>query len=139
MPSIQIDLPLTASSATKQRLAQRFGEIYGEIMQVGKDLLTVSVHDVGEGGVWRCHENSPPTPSALIMCDIRSGRPVETRARLAQSLIDVCTEMFDLNALWVKVEFTQHSGDEMYHPHLAGFNTDWTGDERAEDSSTRTA
>jgi phenylpyruvate tautomerase PptA (4-oxalocrotonate tautomerase family) len=139
MPSIQIDLPLTASPATKQQLAQRFGEIYGEIMQVGKDLLTVSVHDVGEGGVWRCHENTPPTPSALIMCDIRSGRPVETRARLAQSLIDVCTEMFDLNALWVKVEFTQHSGDEMYHPHLAGFNTDWTGDERVEDSSARTA
>jgi hypothetical protein len=30
----------------------------------------------------------------------------------------------------VKVEFTQHSGDEMYHPHLGGFNDDWTGDER---------
>ncbi|MEO3791352.1 hypothetical protein ABGB14_14210 [Nonomuraea sp. B10E15] len=130
MPSIQIDLPLTASPAAKQRLAQRFGEIYGEIMQVGKDLLTVSVHDVGEGGVWRCHESAPPTPSALIMCDIRGGRPVETRARLAQSLIDACAEMFDLDALWVKVEFTQHAGDEMYHPHLAGFNTDWTGDER---------
>jgi hypothetical protein len=25
----------------------------------------------------------------------------------------------------IKVEFTQHSGDEMYHPHLGGFNADW--------------
>ncbi|WP_033292236.1 tautomerase family protein [Amycolatopsis jejuensis] len=130
MPSIQIDLPLRLPPAEKQQLAQRVGEIYGEIMQVGKDLLTVSVHDLGEGGVWRCHDGAPPTPSALIMCDIRSGRPVPTRARLAQALIDACVELFALDALWVKVEFTQHAGDEMYHPHLAGFNTDWTGDER---------
>ncbi|MFI2281589.1 tautomerase [Nocardia beijingensis] len=139
MPSIQIDLPLTTPATTKQELAQRVGEIYAEIMQVGMDLLTVSVHDLGTGGVWRCHENALPTPSALIMCDVRSGRPVQTRARLAQALIDACTDMFGLDALWVKVEFTQHSGDEMYHPHLAGFNTDWTGDERATGSSATTA
>jgi hypothetical protein len=58
------------------------------------------------------------------------GRPRETRAVLAQSLIDACVETFDLDALWLKVEFTQHDGDEMYHPHLAGFSTDWQGDER---------
>ncbi|MEC3919221.1 tautomerase family protein [Nocardia sp. CDC160] len=135
MPSIQIDLPLTVPADTKQALAQRVGEIYAEIMQVGMDLLTVSVHDLGEGGVWRCHETGVPTPSALIMCDIRSGRPAQTRAHLARSLIEACIGMFELDALWVKVEFTQHSGDEMYHPHLSGFNTDWTGDERIADTS----
>ncbi|WP_063125398.1 hypothetical protein [Nocardia fusca] len=139
MPSIQIDLPLTSRPETKQELARRVGEIYADIMQVGMDLLTVSVHDLGEGSVWRCHEGGTPTPSALIMCDIRRGRPVHTRARLAQELIDACVEMFELDALWVKVEFTQHSGDEMYHPHLNGFNTDWTGDERATDNSGPTA
>jgi phenylpyruvate tautomerase PptA (4-oxalocrotonate tautomerase family) len=131
MPSIQIDLPLSVDEATKQGLAQRIGRIYSEIMQIGMDLLTVSVHDLGVGGVWRCHESGQPTPSGLIMCDIRRGRPHETRARLAQALIDACVETFNLDALWMKVEFTQHDGDEMYHPHLGGFNTDWTGNERA--------
>lgn len=130
MPSIQIDLPLTASIAQRQRLAHRVGLAYGEIMQVGMDLLTVSVHALGDGGVWRCHETGEPTVSGLIMCDIRRGRDVSTRARLAQALIDVCVEEFDLDGLWLKVEFTQHAGDEMYHPHLGGFNVDWTGDER---------
>jgi phenylpyruvate tautomerase PptA (4-oxalocrotonate tautomerase family) len=133
MPSIQIDLPTTASPEAKRELAQRVGTVYGEVMQVGKDILTVSVHDLGEGGVWRCHESGPPTPSGLIMCDIRKGRDAATRARLAQALIDVCVDLFDLDALWMKVEFTQHSGDEMYHPHLGGFNADWTGDERTVD------
>lgn len=134
MPSIQIDLPVKADPNLKQALAQRIGVIYGETMKVARDLLTVSVHDLGEGGVWRCHESGPPTPSALIMCDIRAGRPVETRAALAQALINVCAEMFDLDGLWIKVEFTQHAGDEMYHPHLNGFNVDWTGDERPADT-----
>ncbi|TWD82649.1 hypothetical protein FB561_3785 [Kribbella amoyensis] len=131
MPSIQLDLPLTLEPVAKRDLARTIGTIYAEIMQVGMDLLTVSVHDLGEGAVWRCHEDGPPTPSALIMCDIRKGRQYETRARLAQALIDACVKQFDLDALWIKVEFTQHAGDDMYHPHLGGFNTDWTGDERA--------
>jgi phenylpyruvate tautomerase PptA (4-oxalocrotonate tautomerase family) len=130
MPSIQIDLPVTSTPSRKRDLAQRVGTLYADIMQVGKDLLTVSVHDLGEGGVWRCHESGAPTPSALIMCDIRKGRSAGTRARLAQALIDATVDLYDLDRLWVKVEFTQHAGDEMYHPHLGGFNVDWNGDER---------
>lgn len=49
MPSIQIDLPTVASPTTKQELAHQVGAIYADIMQVGKDLLTVSVHDLGQG------------------------------------------------------------------------------------------
>ncbi|MGW7276507.1 tautomerase [Streptomyces sp. NPDC054864] len=131
MPSIQIDLPLDAAEPTKQELARRIGKIYADHMKVNADLLTVSIHDLGQGSVWRCHEGGEPTPSALIMCDIRKGRTRETRAALAQSLIDACVDLFQLDSLWIKVEFTQHSGDEMYHPHLGGFNKDWTGDERA--------
>jgi phenylpyruvate tautomerase PptA (4-oxalocrotonate tautomerase family) len=130
MPSIQIDLPLDAPASAKQELARRIGRIYAERMEVNADLLTVSVHDLGPGGVWRCHEDGEPTASALIMCDIRSGRSRETRAGLAQALIDTCAELFPLDSMWIKVEFTQHSGDEMYHPHLGGFNKDWVGSER---------
>jgi phenylpyruvate tautomerase PptA (4-oxalocrotonate tautomerase family) len=131
MPSIQIDLPLEASVAEKRDLARRFGLIYAELMEVNADLLTVSVHALGPGAVWRCHEEAEPTPSALIMCDIRGGRPVETRGSLAQALIDACVDAFGLDRVWIKVEFTQHTGDEMYHPHLHGFNQDWSGPERA--------
>ena len=56
--------------------------------------------------------------------------PVETRAALAQLLIDTCVELFGLDSLWIEVEFTQHAGDEMYHPHLGGWNNEWTGNER---------
>ena len=130
MPSIEIDLPLDAGVPVKRELARRIGTIYADTMEVNADLLTVSIHDLGHGSVWRCHEDGEPTPSALIMCDIRNGRPAETRAALAQLLIDACVELLSLDSLWIKVEFTQHAGDEMYHPHLGGWNKEWTGDER---------
>jgi hypothetical protein len=135
MPSIQIDRPLVVAPDAKRDLARNVGNIYAATMQVNADLLTVSIHDLGDGGVWRCHDAGDPTPSALIMCDIRRGRPVETRASLAQQLIDLLVETFDLGRTWLKVEFTQHAGDEMYHPHLRGFNRDWDGDERREGTS----
>lgn len=130
MPSIQIDLPLTVDPDAKRALARDVGIIYSTTMQVHADLLTVSIHDLGQGGVWRCHADGEPTPSALVLCDIRRGRPVETRAALARQLIDLLVTSFGLSRTWLKVEFTQHSGDEMYHPHLDGFNKDWDGDER---------
>ncbi len=132
MPSIQIDLPVVLEPDVKRGLARRVGTIYASTMGVNADLLTVSIHDVGDGGVWRCHDDRDPTPSALIMCDIRRGRPVEVRAALAQQLIDVLVETCAFDPTWLKVEFTQHAGDEMYHPHLHGFNKDWDGDERAD-------
>ena len=128
MPSLQLDVPATYDSATKRLLAKRFGGVYAAVMQTRADLITVSIHDLGEGAVWRCGEDDPQ-PHALLMCDVRQGRPTETRAHLARQLIGVCQEVLGWDSHRIKVEFTQHPGDEMYHPHLHGFNHDWLGDE----------
>jgi hypothetical protein len=45
--------------------------------------------------------------------------------------MEICEQILGLDRERIKVEFTQHSGDEMYHPHLGGFNRDWVGDESA--------
>ena len=129
MPSIQIDLPLDAEPDVKRELARQVGVIYASTMQINADLLTVSIHALGDAGVWRCHDNGTPTPSALVMCDIRRGRTRETRALLAQQIIDLLVETFNLGRTWLKVEFTQHDGDEMYHPTLGGYSPEWSEDE----------
>lgn len=128
MPSLQLDAPRTYDIETKRRLARHMGEVCASTMQVAPDIITVVVRDAGEGGAWRCTA-AQPEEAALLMCDVRAGRPVETRARLAERLIDVCVEHGDLDPARVKVEFTQHPGEDMYHPQLGGFNHDWVGDE----------
>ena len=125
MPSLQLDAPARYDAQTQQALARRFGAIYAEVMQTRADIVTVAIR---EASVWRCTDDEPQ-PSALLMCDVRRGRPAETRAELSRRLIDACSELLGLEAQAIKVEFTQHAGDEMYHPRLGGFNRDWEGAE----------
>ena len=124
MPSLQLDLPLHLDVAAKRSLARRIGSVYAEVMQVRPEFITVAIHDLGPGGVWRCGPGDPQ-PAALVMCDVRAGRSAETRALLARRIVEVCVDACGLEEHRLKVEFTQHSGDEMYHPQLGGFAPDW--------------
>jgi phenylpyruvate tautomerase PptA (4-oxalocrotonate tautomerase family) len=125
MPSLQLDAPARYDPETQRELAKRFGAIYAEVMQTRADIVTVAIRQTS---VWRCSDDEP-RPSALLMCDVRRGRPADTRAELSRRLIDACTEVLGLDPEAIKIEFTQHAGDEMYHPHLGGFNRDWEGAE----------
>ncbi|NEK86349.1 tautomerase [Blastococcus saxobsidens] len=124
MPSLQLDLPLRLDLDGKRALAREVGSVYAEVMDVRPEFITVSIHDLGPGGVWRCGAGDPE-PAALVMCDVRAGRPAATREILARRLVEVCVRRCGLEERLLKVEFTQHSGDEMYHPQLGGFAPDW--------------
>jgi hypothetical protein len=40
-------------------------------------------------------------------------------------MLVVCEESLGIDPATLKIEFTQHAGDEMFHPQLGGFNQDW--------------
>jgi phenylpyruvate tautomerase PptA (4-oxalocrotonate tautomerase family) len=124
MPSLQLDVAETYDPATKRALARSLGAIYAEVMGAAPDIVTVVVRDLGAGGVWRC-TSGEPVPAALLMCDVRRGRPAATRAELCRRLVGACEEVAGLDPALLKIEFTQHDGDEMWHPHRGGFNRDW--------------
>ena len=63
------------------------------------------------------------------MCDIRQGRSAELRLELARHLVSDCVKVLGLREDRLSVGFTQHSGDEMYHPTLGGFSPEWTPEE----------
>ena len=124
MPYLQLDTPFRHSTDVKRRLARRLGEIFAETMQADPARVSVAIRELGEGSVWRCSEGEP-RPAAMLMCDIRRGRPPEQRAELARLLISACIEIAGLREDSLNVEFTQHAGDEMYHPLLGGLSRDW--------------
>ncbi|MDR3544095.1 MAG: tautomerase family protein [Desulfosporosinus sp.] len=134
MPHLQIDVPSQYPLEVKRDLAKRLGDLYAEIMQTSSDLVHVTFRELHEGGLWRCGTDGP-VPSAVITCDIRRGRPPEQRMRLAEALFDASVKALDLDPLTLTVEFTQHSGDEVYGKMLidgvltGGFGEDWSPDE----------
>ena len=132
MPYLQLDVNDHDAPALKQRLAERMCRTYAEMMSVDIRRISVAIRELGEGGVWRMPDPAcEPVPVALMMLDIRQGRPPELRMALAQALCAHCIELLGLREDRLNVEFTQHAGDEMYHPTLGGFSPDWSPDEGA--------
>jgi phenylpyruvate tautomerase PptA (4-oxalocrotonate tautomerase family) len=125
MPYLQLDTNQKYPIETKQHLAKTLGDIFAKFMHANINRVTVAIRELGEGSGWRCSDGEP-YPSALLMCDIRQGRPPEMRAELAEALIRACVEILGLRIEQLNVEFTQHAGDEMYHPMLGGLSDDWT-------------
>lgn len=135
MPHLQLDVPNTYPLSVKRDLAGRLGRHYAEIMQTTADLVHVTFRELNEGGVWHCTTGEPVTPASVLSCEIRRGRPPEQRARLGEALLNACVETLGLDPLLMNVEFTQHSGDEIYGQILVdgklvgGLAKDWSPSE----------
>ncbi|WP_142157913.1 hypothetical protein [Cellulomonas sp. SLBN-39] len=71
------------------------------------------------GLIWLGRDPQAPS-AALLMCDVRAGRDRAVRHELAAALVDLVEEHTGVVKMNAKVEFTQHTGDEMYHPLLGG-------------------
>jgi phenylpyruvate tautomerase PptA (4-oxalocrotonate tautomerase family) len=131
MPYLQLDVNDHYSVEDKRRLALKMGETYARMMSVDIRRISVAIRELGEGGVWRIPEaGEEPTPVAVMMLDIRNGRTPELRMEVAKALCAHCIEILGLREDRLNVEFTQHSGDEMYHPALGGYSPEWTPGEQ---------
>ena len=128
MPYLQLEVIRSYPYATKKLLAKRIGEVYSKIMKADQNRITVSIRELGEGSLWRCGDGEP-MPAAVMMCDIRKGRDALIRTELSRALIDMCNEVLGLETGQLNIEFTQHSGDEMYAQRLGSFSSEWTADE----------
>jgi phenylpyruvate tautomerase PptA (4-oxalocrotonate tautomerase family) len=131
LPYLSLDLPQAYHAATKRRLARRIGDLFAEIMQTTPEQVSVAFRELGPGNLWRCGFGEPEE-AAVLMCDIRRGRPAAQRARLAAALVDLCCTELELDPARLAVEFTQHAADEMYKRERGGLGSEWTPTEAVE-------
>ncbi|RYF60548.1 MAG: tautomerase [Comamonadaceae bacterium] len=126
MPYLQLDVNEHYAPELKQRLAELMSRTYADMMSVDIRRISVAVRELGEGGLWRIPDPAAPAvQAALMMLDIRHGRTPELRMALAKALCRHCVDVLGLREDRLNVEFTQHAGDEMYHPSLGGYSPDW--------------
>ena len=131
MPYLQLDVNDHYSVDDKRRLALKMSETYARMMSVDVRRISVAIRELGEGGVWRIPEaGEEPTPVADMMLDVRKGRTPELRMDVAKAMCAHCIDILGLREDRLNVEFTQHSGDEMYHPALGGYSPEWTPGEQ---------
>jgi phenylpyruvate tautomerase PptA (4-oxalocrotonate tautomerase family) len=125
MPYLQLDVNGQYATDDKKRLARQLCETYSNMMSVDIRRISIAIRETGDGGVWRMVDGEP-VPVSVLMCDIRRGRSAELRLEVAKALCRDCIEILGLREDRLNVEFTQHSGDEMYHPTLGGYSPEWS-------------
>jgi len=130
MPYLQLDVNGRHAVESKRELARRMANTYASLMSVDIRRISIAIRDLDDGSVWRTVDGEPVEVSVL-MCDIRKGRSAEKRLEVAKALCQDCIDVLGLRQDRLNVEFTQHSGDEMYHPTLGGFSPEWTEGEDA--------
>jgi hypothetical protein len=129
MPYLQLDVDGPYPPERKRALAWQLCERYAALMKVDVRRVSVAIRECGAGAVWRIVDGEP-VAAAVLMLDIRRGRPSELRMQLAQALIADCVTGLGLREDRLNVEFTQHAGDEMYHPTLGGYSPQWSAQEQ---------
>lgn len=128
MPYLHFDLPACYPAETKRELAMRLGNLYAEVMETDPAIVKVGFRELGADNLFRCGAaDGGVEPVVVGQCDIRRGRPVEQRARLAAAIIVACSEAFAIDPAQIELEFTQHAGDEMYR--RGAFAADWNSSE----------
>ena len=75
--------------------------------------VTVAIRELGEGGCWRCGDGEP-YPAGI-----------QKREALAWKLVRACQEILGFTDENLNLEFTQHSGDEMFHTRFGGLSDGW--------------
>ena len=125
MPYLQLDVNGRYPVEDKKRLAARLCETYANLMSVDIRRISIAIRECGEGSVWRTVDGVPE-PVSVLMCDIRRGRSADLRMEVAKALCRDCIDVLGLREDRLNVEFTQHAGDEMYHPTLGGYSPEWS-------------
>jgi phenylpyruvate tautomerase PptA (4-oxalocrotonate tautomerase family) len=126
MPYLQLDVNDHYPTEQKQLLAAKMCETYARMMSVDIRRISVAIRELGAGSVWRIPvDGGEPVAVSLMMLDIRRGRTPELRMEVAKALCSHCVEILGLPEDRLNVEFTQHTGDEMYHPALGGYSPEW--------------
>lgn len=114
MPYIQLDLPLTVPPSGRIDIADQLSHLYAEVMGTAPDVVSIAFRELGENGVLRMGPHGRPAPAIVVTCDIRSGRPPETRLRFADGLADLLETMLGWPREQVRIYFAQHPGEEIY-------------------------
>src|SRR3954454_24421707 len=113
MPYLQPALPLAVAPDRRPELAVRLAAVYAEVMDTVPHVVTVAFRELGENGVLRKTE-SGVVPAVVVGCDIRRGRTAEVLLELGHRIAALLEEALGWPRDRVILEFTQHSGDEIY-------------------------
>ena len=116
MPHLQIDINKNVGDDVKKNIATRFKVLFSKTMDTGTDHIATSIREFDTYNLDIGRVKDPKQGVALINADIREGRELEKRRKLALGFIEIINELLNIPVENIYVTFSEHKGED-FHLH----------------------
>ena len=116
MPHLQIDINKNVGDDVKKNIATRFKILFSKAMDTGTDHIATSIREFDTYNLDIGRVKDPKQGVALINADIREGRELEKRRKLALGFIEIINELLNIPVENIYVTFSEHKGED-FHLH----------------------
>lgn len=114
MPHLRFEINRNIPDTTKVDLAHRVRQLFAEVMDTGTDHISISIYECATHDLSLGRVQEPEKGIALIDADVRAGRSLAQRRRLALGFIDLMQELLNIPAEHVYITYTQHPGEDFH-------------------------
>ncbi|PLX68592.1 MAG: tautomerase [Denitrovibrio sp.] len=116
MPHLQFDINVKAKDDDKVFFSEKIKALFSEIMGTGTEHISISIreHDTFNLFIGRVKDNKEGV--ALVNADIREGREIILRRKLALGFMGILADVWDIPHQNIYVTFTEHKGED-FHLH----------------------
>lgn len=132
MPHLQFEINKSVPDSEKKSFAAKAMQIFSEIMDTGTDHIGVTFREYGTYNLAMGRAENPEDGIAFVNADIREGRTIKQRRKLALAYMDEFHHRWGVPYPNIYVIFTEHNG-EGFHLHERYLSSWQEGEDPLED------
>lgn len=125
MPHLQFEINKSVSDRDKEDFMANIRKYFAEIMDTGTDHISISIREYGTFNLSIGRIKNLSEGVALINADIREGRSIEQRRKLALAFMDEIKKRWHIPESNIYLTFTEHKGEDfhLYERYLRSWQT----------------
>lgn len=123
MPHLQLDINKPLNDQDKQEFAEQVRRMFAAVMDTGTDHISLSIREFSTFNLSIGRAKEPEKGIALVNADIREGRSLEQRRKLALGFMDLLAERWEIPKPQIYITLTEHKGEDFHlvERYLAGW------------------
>jgi phenylpyruvate tautomerase PptA (4-oxalocrotonate tautomerase family) len=114
MPHLQFEINREITDAEKNAFSEQVRILFSDVMDTGTDHISISIREFGTYDLSIGRVKEPEKGVALVNADIRNGRSIEQRRKLALGFIALLNKLMHIPEEHIYVTLTEHKGEDFH-------------------------
>ena len=114
MPHLQFEINREITDAEKNTFSEQVRNLFSDVMDTGTDHISISIREFGTYNLSIGRVKEPEKGVALVNADIRNGRSIEQRRKLALGFIALLNKLMLIPEEHIYVTLTEHKGEDFH-------------------------